>query len=80
MCCKVGTDKFMTITSQSRETVYRGEVKGNAMHGFGVFVCRNKENGFKYEGEFVDNHFHGEGTHQTSKNLIYKGSFVNDFK
>jgi hypothetical protein len=50
--CDLGTDRSMTITSQSMESVYKEQVKDNAMHGLGVFISKNKDNGFKYEGKY----------------------------
>jgi len=40
----------MTITSEVNESMYSGETKDMKAHGMGMFLSRNKKNGFRYEG------------------------------
>jgi hypothetical protein len=45
-------------------------------HGKGQYISGNKK--IIYEGQFVNNKFHGEGTLQRIGEHIYKGNFVQE--
>jgi hypothetical protein len=49
-------------------------------HGQGVLACRDKKNGFIYQGSFFEGKYHGKGELRNSKNVIYVGDFKNDYK
>jgi hypothetical protein len=55
-------------------TIYRGGLRGNAMHGTGEYVSKT----FRYKGEFEDGRRHGKGSYAWANHDVYEGGFAND--
>lgn len=62
----------------SEQDYYEGEVEGGRLTGSGRLTISSK--GMTYEGEFLDNQRHGQGTETWSDGRRYSGDFKNDKK
>ena len=67
--------KNQKSVKKSNNTVYKGEMTANVIHGKGK-LC--KANGDIYSGEFENGLFNGEGEYNwAGSNLKYKGQYRN---
>ncbi|ETV99446.1 hypothetical protein H310_08137 [Aphanomyces invadans] len=62
--------------------VYDGEWRRSLRHGHGKEVCREKDQRivWSYEGEYVNDTKHGQGTERKTAQGTYVGSFANGLK
>ena len=66
----------MLIKGATEENRYRISRPADDYQVKGV---RTWPDGSRYEGEFLDGHFHGEGTFTWPDGSAYKGQWLNDF-
>ena len=73
---KVGVKEGQGIYEWSQGVRYEGDWKNNEMHGWGVFFNDDE----KYEGEFIDGVYDGNGRLVESSGEIYEGRFRDGMK
>ncbi len=56
-------------------SIYRGAVRGTALHGSGEYVSKE---GFRYQGEFKEGKKDGKGNYIWPNGDSYEGEFAND--
>ena len=56
-------------------SIYRGGVRGTALHGSGEYVSKD---GFRYQGEFKEGKKDGKGKYVWSNGDSYEGEFASD--
>ncbi|KAI6654111.1 Ankyrin repeat and MYND domain-containing protein 1-like isoform X9 [Oopsacas minuta] len=64
-------------SSWSDGSSYRGDMKNELRHGYGVHIWNNGE---RYEGEYVEDKREGEGTYYWPSGARYVGGFVGNKK
>ncbi len=70
-----GTLKIYLAQNNELFETYQGSLKKGKMHGKGIYLLVLF--GFRYEGDFVDNKFHGKGMTTQPEGYKYVGDYVN---
>lgn len=68
--------EYLTFESKKGNRMhYVGKVKNAKANGYGVAIV---DTGSRYQGDWIDNQRHGEGTFYWPDGEYYKGSYAND--
>jgi len=68
-----GFDGRVNLVSRTGRTLYEGEMKAGLADGFGVLY--DKEGEIRYEGDLVQDMYHGQGKLYTEAEILYEGGF-----
>ncbi len=76
--CKSGNCADGEGVVEGYDFVYQGSFKNGKYNGYGVMTWNNGSEGHQYEGQWVNDMKHGQGTYRWPSGAYYTGEYVND--